>query len=100
MRGQNEDGPALPVAGGPRPTEEQDSWMWERNGNYRHGHHTKERRAIIRAIRKLVHEVKDLTQTLRGAGKTAHADRFEQRLNPPIMVAEAGEAGRPLSPGA
>jgi hypothetical protein len=39
----------------------------ERNGNYRHGHHTNESRTRIRAFRKLVMEVKDLTQMLRGA---------------------------------
>ena len=39
----------------------------ERNGNYRHGRHTKERRRELRALRTLVQEVKDLTQTLRGA---------------------------------
>jgi hypothetical protein len=41
----------------------------ERNGNYRHGHHTKQSRTTIRAIRKLVREANELTRMLRGGAR-------------------------------
>jgi hypothetical protein len=47
---------ARPGAGGPEG---------ERNGNYRHGFHTKEMQTRLRAMRTLTREVKDLTRKLR-----------------------------------
>ena len=46
-----------PGAGGPEG---------ERNGNYRHGLHTKETQTRLRAMRDLRREVKELTRKLRG----------------------------------
>ena len=46
-----------PGAGGPEG---------ERNGNYRHGLHTKETQTRLRAMRNLRREVKELTRKLQG----------------------------------
>jgi glucans biosynthesis protein len=51
-----------PGAGGPEG---------ERNGNYRHGRHTKESLAKKQEFRNLVREVRNLTRTLRSVTRSA-----------------------------
>jgi len=43
------------VAGGPQG---------ERNGNYRHGRHTKETKAVVGSLRRLIREAKELSRML------------------------------------